>query len=134
MATANRWGAPRIHGELKKLGYDITERTVSNYMPNVDEPTTKAVIENWKKFFKNHSEFIIATDFFTVPTAFFRDLYIFFIIHHGSRRIIHVNATYNPTEQWIIQQFREAFPGEINYRHLILDRDKKFSPEVKKSN
>ena len=109
MATANKWGAPRIHGELIKLGYEIDEMTVSNYMPK--RPTPANTIKNWKRFLKNHSEFKYGTDFFTVPTVFFRNLYILFIIHHKSRRVIHVNVTFSPNALWSIQQFREAFPG-----------------------
>jgi len=93
-------------------------------------PTPKSTFENWRQFLRNHSEFIFATDFFSVPTACFRNLYILFVIHHESRRIIHVNATFNPNASWIIQQLREAFPGEHGCKYLILDRDAKFSPEV----
>ena len=128
MATENDWGAPRIHGELLKLGYHVDETTVSKYMPRC--PTPSSTLEHWKRFLKNHSEFIYATDFFTVPTIFFRNLYILFVVHHKTRRIVHVNATFSPTTAWISQQFREAFPGESNCKYLILDRDAKFSPEV----
>jgi hypothetical protein len=128
MATENDWGAPRVHGELTKLGYAIDESTVSNYMPTC--PTPQSTVENWKQFLKNHSKFIYATDFFSVPTAFFRNLYILFVVHHESRRIIHVNATFNPDASWITQQFRNAFPGEHGCKYLILDRDAKFSAEV----
>lgn len=128
MATENDWGAPRIHGELIKLGFTVDESTVSTYMPSC--PTPKSTVENWKQFLRNHSEFIYATDFFSVPTACFRNLYVLYVIHHKSRRIIHVNATFNPNASWIIQQFREAFPGEHDCKYLILDRDAKFSPEV----
>ncbi len=128
MATENDWGAPRIHGELTKLGYAIDQSTVSSYMPT--GPTPQSTIENGKQFLKNHSEFIYATDFFSVPTVFFRNLYILFVVHHESRRIVHVNATFNPDASWIIQQFRNAFPGEQGGKHLILDRDAKFSSDV----
>ena len=85
MATENDWGAPRVHGELTKLGYAIDESTVSNDMPTC--PTPQSTVENWKQFLKKHSEFIYATDFFFVPTAFFRNLYILFVVHHESRCI-----------------------------------------------
>jgi putative transposase len=124
------WGAPRIHGELLSLGFQVSERTVSNYLPKTKEPTPKDVIRRWKNFINNHGDDIVATDFFTIPTRFFRQLYVLFFIHHGSRRIIGWGVTFNPTANWIIQQLRNAFPGEHPYKYLITDRDKKFCPEV----
>ena len=124
------WGAPRIHGELLTLGFTICETTVANYLPKSREPSSKDVIRRWKNFINDHGDDIIATDFFTVPTRFFSQLYVLFFIHHGSRRIISWGVTFNPTSDWIIQQLRNAFPGEHGYKYLITDNDKKFCPEV----
>lgn len=127
------WGAPRIHGELVSLGFQVSERTVNSYLPKTMEPTPKEVIRRWKNFINDHGDDIVAADFFTVPTRFFSHLYILFFIHHGSRRIISWGLTFNPTADWIIQQLRNAFPGDGPYKYLITDRDKKFSPDVIKA-
>ena len=124
------WGAPRIHGELLTLGFCVSERTVSNYLPKSKDPTTQDVVRRWKIFINDHGDDIVATDFFTIPTRFFNQLYVLFFIHHGSRRIISWGVTFNPTADWIIQQLRNAFPCEHAYKYLIMDRDKKFSPDV----
>ncbi len=81
-------------------------------------------------FLRNHRDSIAAMDFFTVPTATFRVLYVFFIIHHARRRVLHVGVTANPTAAWICQRLREAFPDDQAPRYLIFDRDFKFSGEV----
>ena len=129
MATDNvTWGAPKIHGELLKLGFYVSERTVSRYMPR--RPAPPDAIERWKTFLRNHRSEIAACDFFTVPTATFRVLYVFFLIHHDRRQLLHFNVTFHPTAAWVIQQLREAFPWDTNPRYLIFDRDSKFSPAV----
>jgi len=125
------WGAPRIHGELLALGFTICETTVANYLPKTREPSSKDVIRRWKKFINNHGDDIVATDFFTISTRFYRQLYVLFFIHHGSRRIISWGITLNPNADWIIQQLRNAFPGDHSYKYLITDNDKKFCTEVK---
>ena len=102
------WGAPKIHGELLMLGFDLSERTVSRYLARFKrrgDPT-----KLWLTFLKNHREGIAAMDFFTVPTATFRLLYCFFVSSHDLRKILHFNATEHPTSQWVVQQLREAFP------------------------
>ena len=122
------WGAPRIHGELLMLGFDVSERTVSRWMkraPRDPEPATR-----WLTFLRNHREAIAAMDFFTVPTITFSALYCFFVISHDRRRILHVNVTKHPTSGWIIQQLREAFPFEASRKYPIFDRDQKFGFEV----
>jgi len=122
------WGAPRIHGELLMLGFDISERTISRWMrraPRDPEPAKR-----WLTFLRNHREAIAAMDFFTVPTITFGMLYCFFVISHDRRRILHFNVTSHPTSSWIVQQLREAFPFECTTRHLILDRDRKYGLEV----
>jgi len=122
------WGAPRIHGELLMLGFDVSERTISRWMrraPRDPEPAKR-----WLAFLRNHREAIAAMDFFTVPSISFRLLYCFFVISHDRRQILHINVTRHPTSTWVIQQLREAFPFEAGPRFLIFDRDSKFSCEV----
>jgi putative transposase len=122
------WGAPRIHGELLMLGFDLSERTISRWMKRAPRDPDRA--KRWQAFLRNHREAIVAMDFFTVPTITFGVLYCFFIISHDRRRILHVNVTKHPTSGWIIQQLREAFPFEASHKYLILDRDQKFGFEV----
>ena len=122
------WGAPRIHGELLKLGFQISERTVSRYVRRLPSSDQKRKL--WATFLRNHRDLITAMDFFTVPTLTFRVLYCFFIIEHGRRRILHFNVTEHPTSAWIVQQLRDAFPESCPYRYAILDRDSKFGQEV----
>jgi hypothetical protein len=129
MAKENpTWGAPRIHGELLKLGFEVSERTVSRYLGRVSPPEPARKL--WAAFLRNHREVIAAMDFFIVPTLTFRVLYCFFVIEHGRRRILHFNVTKHPTGSWIAQQLREAFPESGPYRYAILDRDSKFGEEV----
>ena len=129
MAAENpTWGAPRIHGELLMLGFDVSERTVSRWMkrgPKAPDPAKR-----WLAFLRNHREAIAAMDFFTVPTLAFRVLYGFFVISHDRRCILHFNVTRHPTSHWIVQQLREAFPFGSAPRFLIFDRDAKYGLEV----
>jgi hypothetical protein len=102
------WGAPRIHGELLMLGFDVSERTISRWMrraPREPKPTKR-----WMAFIRNHREVIAAMDFFTVPAISFCVLYCFLVIGHDRRRIRHFNVTQHPTSMWIVHQLREAFP------------------------
>jgi hypothetical protein len=122
------WGAPRIHGELRMLGFDVSERTVSRWMKRA--PRNPQPAKRWLVFLHNHREAIAAMDFFTVPTVKFSILYCFFVISHDRRRILHLNVTKHPTSLWIAQQLREAFPFESAHRFLIFDRDAKFGLEV----
>src|SRR5713226_1272884 len=122
------WGAPRIHGELLMLGFEVSERTISRWMrraPRDPEPAKR-----WLTFLRNHREAIAAMDFFTVPTITFSVLYCFFVISHDRRRILHFNVTKHPTSLWIVQQLREAFPFESAPRFVIFDRDAKYGLEV----
>jgi putative transposase len=122
------WGAPRIHGELLMLGFDVSERTISRWMrraPRDSEPAKR-----WVAFLRNHREAIAAMDFFTVPTITFGVLYCFFVISHDRRRILHCNVTRHPTSLWVVQQLREAFPFQSTPRFLIFDRDAKYGIEV----
>ena len=129
MAAENpTWGAPRIHGEILKLGLGVSERTVSRSMPR--RPAHPDERQRWRTFLANHREGIAAIDFFTVPTATFRVLYVLFIIHHARRELMHFRVTSHPTAAWITQQLREAFPYDRAPRYLILDRDAKYGTEV----
>ena len=122
------WGAPRIHGELLMLGFDVSERTISRWMrraPRDPEPAKR-----WLAFLRNHREAIAAMDFFTVPTVTFGVLYCFFVIGHDRRRILHFNVTKHPTSRWVVQQLRQAFPFDLAPRFLIFDRDAKYGLEV----
>jgi hypothetical protein len=115
MATENpSWGAPRIHGEIQKLGFAISERTVARYLRRTQRPGDSA--KQWLAFLRNHREAIVAFDFFTIPTVTFRLLYCFFVIEHGRRRILHFNVTAHPTAEWTVQQLREALPEAPSYR------------------
>jgi transposase InsO family protein len=124
------WGAPRIHGELQQLGFDVSEPTVSRYLRRLKRRGDPDAAKRWLTFLHNHREVIAAIDFFTVPTLSFRVLYCFFAIEHGRRRILHFQATTHPTSDWVMQQLREAFPLPCPYRYVILDRDTKFDREV----
>lgn len=131
MVRENHWGAPRIFSELQKLGFVLSETTVSRYVRRFRERNPDPdVLKRWIAFLRNHRDAIAGMDFFTVPTATMNVLYGFFVLHHDRRRILHFNATYHPTAQWVIQQLREAFPFDLAPRHLIFDRDSIFCPAV----
>ena len=122
------WGAPKIHGELQKLGFQISERTVARYLRRIRGRGDPG--QRWLAFLQNHREVIAAFDFFTVPTLTFQLLYCFFVIEHGRRRILHCNVTQHPTADWVVQQLREAFPEASPHRYVILDHDSKFDADV----
>ena len=128
MANDNGWGAPRIHGELLKLGFDVCERTVSRYRPG--RTGTPDQIDRWKAFLRNHREGIAAMDFFSVPTITFNVLYVLVVIDHARRRIIHFNVTRTPGSTWVAQQLRDAFLFDRVPRYLIYDHDAKFSAGI----
>ena len=128
VAENSTWGAPRIHGELKMLGFEISERTVLRWMRRA--PRSPEPAKRWAAFLSNHSEAIAAMDFFTVPTITFGVLYCFFVIAHDRRRILHFNVTKHPSSAWVIQQLREAFPYDSAPKYLILDRGPQFNTEV----
>ena len=128
VADNHTWGAPRVHGELKMLGFDVSERSVLRWMrgaPRIPEPAKR-----WAAFLSNHREAIAAMDFFTVPMLNFGLLYCFFVIAHGHRRILHFNVTKHPTSAWVVQQLREAFPYDSAPGYLIFDRGANFNQEV----
>src|SRR5438309_10121336 len=122
------WGAPRIHGELLILGFDVSERSISRWMKRA--PRDPELARRWQAFVRNHRDAIAAMDFFTVPTVTFQLLYCFFIISHERRQILHVNVTRHPTSTWIAQQLREAFPYESAASFLLFDHDQKYALEV----
>ena len=129
MAEENpTWGAPKIHGELMKLGFVVAERTVARHLRHVRRRGDPA--KRWLAFLQNHREVIAALDFFTVPTVTFKLLYCFFVIEHGRRKILHFNVTRHPTAEWVVQQLRETFPEAGRYHYVILDRDSKFDADV----
>ncbi len=128
VAENSTWGAPRIHGELKMLGFDLAERTVQRWMRKA--PRNPDPAKRWAAFLGNHREAIAAMDFFTVPTLTFGVLYCFFVIAHDRRRILHCNVTKYPTSAWVIQQLREAFPYDSAPGYLIFDRGTQFNEEV----
>ena len=129
MAKENLWRAPRIHKELIRLGFDVSERTVARYIPKT--PSSDFARQNWKTFLKNHRDGIAAMDLFVVPTITFRLVYGFFVIHHDRRRVLHANVTEHPTATWIIQQLREAFPWDTAPKYLVFDNDTIFSAAVR---
>ena len=114
-----RWGAPRIHGELLKLGFSISQAAVSKYMVRYPSPPS----QSWRTFLTNHADCLASIDFFVVPTATFHLLFGFIVLHHERRQIVHFGVTANPTMAWVAQQIREAFPWGTAPRYLIRDRD-----------
>lgn len=122
------WGAPRIHGELLKLGFDLSEATVSRWLRRTMKTPDPA--HRWLAFLRNHRDAIAAMDFFTVPTLTFGVLYCFFVIGHDRRKILRCNVTRNPNALWIVQQMREAWPYAAAHRFLLFDHDSKFGNDV----
>jgi len=120
MATANPlWGAPRIHGELRTLGVDVSERTVSRLLEHHPRPPS----QTWRTFLTNHLASAASIDFFTVPTLTGRVLFVLVVLAHHRRRIVHVNITDHPTAAWSAQQVVEAFPNDTAPRWVHGDRD-----------
>jgi hypothetical protein len=128
MAAANPlWGAPRIHGELLKLGIDVAERTVSRLMPKRrPEPS-----QTWRTFLANHIADLVSIDFFTVPTARLRVLFVLVILAHHRRRVVHFNVTEHPTATWTAQQIVDAFPNDSAPAYLLRDRDQVFGEQFR---
>jgi putative transposase len=120
MSLANpRWGAPRIHGELLKLGFELSQTTVAKYMVRHRKPPS----QTWRTFLQNHAKDLVASDFFAVPTVFFDLLFVFVILSHDRRRVIHFGVTAYPTSEWAARQLLEAFPWDSAPRYLLRDRD-----------
>jgi hypothetical protein len=121
------WGAPRIHGELLKLGIEIAQTTVAKYLTR---RRGKPPSQTWRTFLTNHGSQLASVDFFTVPTATFRVLFVFVVLLHDRRRVVHVNVTAHPTAAWTAQQLREAWPWDSAPRFVIQDRDGIYGPEL----
>jgi putative transposase len=120
MAVANPlWGAPRIHGELLKLGIDVAERTVSRLIPKRRTPPS----QTWRTFLTNHVRDLVSIDFFTVPTAHWRVLFTLVVLAQHRRRVLHFNVTEHPTAEWTAQQIVDAFPDDTAPSYLLRDRD-----------
>jgi putative transposase len=127
MAAHNRlWGAERIRGELLKLDIRVSKRTIQRYMRQIHPQRARS--QSWKTFLHNHAAEVWACDFLQLTDLFFRPLFAFFIIELQSRKVIHVNVTRSPTDQWVAQQLREATPYEQAPKYLVRDNDCKFGP------
>ena len=128
MAAANPlWGAPRIHGELLKLGIDVAERTVSRLIPKrCPEPS-----QTWRTFLANHVRDLVSIDFFTAPTAGLRVLFILVVLAHHRRRVVHFNVTEHPTAAWTTQQIVDAFPDDSAPSYLLRDRDQVYGQQFR---
>ena len=120
MSLANPlWGAPRIHGELAKLGVVVSQASVAKYRVRTLRPPS----QTWRTFLNNHASQLASTDFFVVPTVTFRLPYVFIVLAHQRRRVIHFNVTAHPTSEWTARQIAEAFPWDSAPRYLLHDRD-----------
>jgi transposase InsO family protein len=127
MSTENwLWGAPRIHGELLKLGFSVAQSTVARYMVKRRGPPS----QGWKTFLRNHAPDIAAMDLFVVPTIGFRMLYGFVIIRLDRRDLVWINVTTNPTAEWVARQITEAFPWDSAPGYMIRDRDRIYGAVV----
>jgi putative transposase len=118
-------GAPRIHGELLKLGIEVGETSVSKYIVRSRRPPS----QTWRTFLDNHVKSMVSVDFFAVPTIRFQVLYVFLVLAHDRRRIVHFAVTAHPTAKWTAQQMREAFPWDTAPRYLLRDRDRIFGKD-----
>ncbi len=126
MSRENRlWGAPRIHGELLKLDIVISQTTVSKYM----DRTGKQPSQTWRTFLDNHLTELVSIDFFTVPTLTFQVLYVFVVLSHQRRQVVHFNVTRFPTAKWTALQVVQAFPWDTAPRYLLRDRDGTYGHE-----
>jgi hypothetical protein len=125
MSTENQlWGAPRIHGELLKLGFSVAQSTVAKYMVKHRGPPS----QGWRTFLRNHAPDIAAMDLFVVPTIGFELLYGFVIVRIDRRDLVWISVTTNPTAEWIARQITEAFPWDAAPGYMIRDRDRIYGP------
>ncbi len=122
------WGAPRIHGELRMLGIEVAQSTVSKYMAKRRAPPS----QGWKTFLRNHADGIAAIDLFVVPTAALKLLFVFIVLGHGRRELISFGVTRAPTAEWLAQQLSEAFPWEGMPTYLVRDRDSAYGVRFKR--
>jgi hypothetical protein len=116
------WGAPRIHGELLKLGFEVAQSSVATYMVKRRSPPS----QGWRTFLRNHAPDIAAMDLFVVPTISFSRLYALVIVRLDRRELVWINVTANPTAEWIARQITEAFPWDEAPQYLIRDRDRTY--------
>jgi putative transposase len=130
-ANENGWRARKVQAELEKLGFSVSLASVSRYLPKRISDSDQR--QRWKTFLRNHKEGIAAMDFIVVPTVRFRLLYVWFVIGHGRREIIHFGVTAHPTSPWVVQQLREAFPDNTSPEFLIYDNDSIFPERVTES-
>jgi transposase InsO family protein len=127
MAAANPlWGAPRIHGELLKLGLDVSERTVSRLIPNRRPQPS----QTWRTFLANHARDFVSLDFFTVSTVRLRVLFVRVVLAHHRRRVVHFNVTEHPTARWTAQQIVDAFPND-SAPYLLRDPDQAYGEQFR---
>src|SRR6266704_5758362 len=122
------WGAPRIHSELLKLGIQISEASVAKYMVRHRKPPS----QSWKTFLHNHVSQLVSIDFFSVHTIWFEVLFVFVVLAHDRRRVLHFNVTAHPTAAWTAQQIVEAFPFDSAPKYLLRDRDRIYGDEFRK--
>ena len=120
------WGAPRIHGELLKLGFSVAQSTVATYMVKRRGPPS----QGWRTFLRNHAPDIAAMDLFVVPTIGFKLLYGFVIVRLHRRDLVWINVTTSPTAEWVARQITEAFPWDEAPHYLIRDRDRIYGSVV----
>jgi len=130
MSLANpRWGAPRIHGELLKLGLELSQATVAKYMVRHRRPPS----QTWRTFLQNHVKDLVAADFFVVPTVFFDLLFVFVILSHDRRHVVHFGVTAYATAEWAARQLLEAFPWDSAPRYLLRDRDGSYGEKFREA-
>ena len=115
------WGAPRIHGELLMLGFEVAQSTVSKYMVRSGTPS-----QNWKTFLLNHAEAIAAIDMCAVPTLTFERLFAFLVLGHGRRQLLWFEVMRHPTAEWLARQITEAFPWTSATAYLVRDNDRAY--------
>jgi putative transposase len=122
-AASPLWGAPRIHGELGRLGIAVSERTVSRLLRRRRRPPS----QTWRTFLTNHVAALVSMDFFTVPTLTGRVLFVLVLLSHHRRRIVHLAITEHPTAMWTAQQIIDALPDDSAPKWLLRDRDTIYS-------
>jgi putative transposase len=126
--TNPTWGAPRIVGELRKLGIEVAKSTVEKYRVQMRKPPSTT----WKTFLNNHMQDLVSLDFFTVPTVIYKVLFVLLILTHERRRVVHLNVTDHPTAEWTTQQIINAFPWDEAPRYLLRDRDRVYGASFRR--
>jgi transposase InsO family protein len=116
-----KWGAPRIHGELLMLGFEVAQSTVSKYMVRGRSPS-----QGWRTFLRNHAQAIAAIDLCVVPTLTFERLFVFLVLGHGRRQLLWFEVTRHPTAEWLARQITEAFPWTSTPVYLVRDNDRAY--------